>query len=148
MLMSDRVALDVGSLLSSLQKSVKASLSQILLGLVVALLSVSTWIMPAQAVQITGNYVTDSQGVVAALRASLTDPSNEAVVAEAQESINGFYSRYHGNRYEKLQSFNTFRTVFNTLASNYRSPRPLKPDAAERVLTQLERIERDVARGN
>lgn len=116
------------------------------IALVVALGSI--WVMPAQAVQLTGNYVPDSQAMVTALRASVQDPTNEDVVAEAKEAINDFYSRYHGNRYEKLQSFNTFRTVFNTLASNYRSPRPLRPAAVERVMTQLDRIERDVARGN
>ncbi len=118
------------------------------LGLALLLALVSMWAMPAQAVQLTGNYVPDSQAMVTALRASVQDPTNEEVVAEAREAINDFYSRYHGNRYEKLQSFNTFRTVFNTLASNYRSPRPLRPAAIERVMAQLDRIERDVARGN
>ncbi len=118
------------------------------LGIALIVSLVSTWVMPAQAVQLTGNYVPDSQAMVTALRASVQEPTNEEVVAEAKEAINDFYSRYHGNRYEKLQSFNTFRTVFNTLASNYRSPRPLRPAAIERVMAQLDRIERDVARGN
>lgn len=144
MLMSGRV----GSLLSSLIAPFQAGLTRVTLGLMAVVIMLGLAWAPAQAVQITGNYTSDSQAIVTALRASLADPTDESATTEAKDAISTFYSRYHGRRYEKLQSYNTFRTVFNTLASNYRSPRPLRPAAAERVLTQLDRIERDLGRGN
>lgn len=129
----------------------KGLVTRVLTILTVAILVVAQWMSPAQAVQLTGNYTEDGQAVVAVLRASLQefDDQEEAAAAriEAQEAIKGFTGRYHADRYKKMVSFTTMRTVFNTLASNYRSPRPLKADRQARVLDQLDQAERALSVG-
>ena len=100
----------------------------------------------AQAARLTGKYYEDSMTLIQTLRTILSegDPlmNPEEARAEAMQAIQEFSGRYHGHRYDKLQSFTTLRTVFNTLASQYRtSSRPLNPEKVERVLMQLDRAE-------
>ncbi|MEN9223872.1 MAG: photosystem II protein Psb27 [Thermostichus sp. HHBFW_bins_43] len=125
-------------------------LKSLFLRLVGLLLSVTLflgWVSPeAQAARLTGKYYEDGMTMIQTLRTVLSegDPlmNPEEARAEAMEAIQEFSGRYHGQRYDKLQSFTTLRTVFNTLASQYRmSNRPLKPEQVERVLMQLDRAE-------
>ncbi|MGY3169810.1 photosystem II Psb27 protein [Thermostichus sp. MS-CIW-19] len=100
----------------------------------------------AQAARLTGKYYEDSMTLIQTLRTVLSeaDPvmNPEEAQVQAMEAIQEFAGRYHGHRYDKLQSFTTLRTVFNTVASHYRtSKRPLDPEKVERVLMQLDRAE-------
>lgn len=124
------------------------------LALLVCWVSLGT-LQPARALDLTGNYVNDGNAVIEVLRAYV-DPETDLEpsvldqrIAESQEAIESFYSRYRG-RYAKTRSFTTFQTIFNTLASNYRGrtqPRALKPDQKTRVLTQLDQAKVALSRG-
>ncbi|MEN9202276.1 MAG: photosystem II protein Psb27 [Thermostichus sp. DG_1_6_bins_120] len=117
------------------------------LGLLLSItLLLGLMIPEVQAARLTGKYYEDSMTMIQTLRTVLSegDPAMnpEEARAEAMEAIQEFAGRYHGQHYDKLQSFTTLRTVFNTLASQYRmSNRPLKPEQMERVLMQLDRAE-------
>ncbi len=114
--------------------------------LTVVIMAVAQLASPAQAVQLNGNYTEDGRAVVSVLRTSLQDfddpDAAQAAQTEAKLAIEEFTGRYHADRYKKMISFTTLRTVFNTLASNYRSSRPLKESRQERVLAQLDQVER------
>lgn len=131
-------------------------LKTFLLRLVSLLLSVTLLVglvsPGAQAARLTGKYYEDSMTIIQTLRTVLSegDPAMnpEEARAEAMQAIQEFAGRYHGQRYDKLQSFTTLRTVFNTLASQYRtSNRPLQPEKVERVLMQLDQAEMALRRG-
>jgi len=104
----------------------------------------------AEAVQLKGPYSQDGLTVIAVLRAALEAPKEEAESAalEAQAAMDAFNGRYHGVRYDKMQSYTTLRTVFNTLASSYRVNRPLNEEKKERVLAQLRRAEAGLETAN
>jgi photosystem II Psb27 protein len=104
----------------------------------------------AEAVQLKGSYTQDGQTVIQVLRAAVEAPSEEAERAalEAQAAMDAFNGRYHGDRYDKMQSYTTLRTVFNTLASSYRVKRPLTEEKKERVLAQLRRAEAGLQTAN
>ncbi|NJK62277.1 MAG: photosystem II protein Psb27 [Synechococcaceae cyanobacterium SM2_3_1] len=108
-------------------------------------------IQSSPAITFTGDYLSDGQAVIASLRESLgefeTEEAGVAAHEDAKVAIEGFYARYHGPRYTKLQSFTTLRTVFNTLASNYRTERPLRDSQSNRVLQQLSQAEAALQRG-
>ncbi len=108
-------------------------------------------IQSSPAITFTGDYQTDGQAVITSLRESLdqfeTEEEGAAALADAKEAIEGFYARYHGPRYTKMQSFTTLRTIFNTLASNYRTERPLRDNQSDRVLEQLSQAEVALQRG-
>ncbi|MFS8854415.1 photosystem II protein Psb27 [Synechococcus sp. H55.7] len=118
-----------------------------LVGLLLSVILVLGWTTAsAQAARLTGKYYEDSMTLIQTLRTVLSEADpvmNPAEArAEAMEAMQEFAGRYHGQRYDKLQSFTTLRTVFNTLASQYRtSNRPLNPEKVERVLMQLDRAE-------
>ncbi|MFS8860377.1 photosystem II protein Psb27 [Synechococcus sp. H60.3] len=118
-----------------------------LLGLLLSVILVLGWTTAsAQAARLTGKYYEDSMTLIQTLRTVLSEADpvmNPAEArAEVMEAMQEFAGRYHGHRYDKLQSFTTLRTVFNTVASHYRtSNRPLDPEKVERVLMQLDRAE-------
>ena len=118
-----------------------------LVGLLLAIALILGWAIPgAQAARLTGKYYEDSLTIIQTLRTALLegDPvlKPEEARAEVMEAMQEFVGRYHGPRYNKLPSFTTLRTVFNTVASHYRtSDRPLEPEKLERVLMQLDRAE-------
>ncbi|GAB4212893.1 MAG: hypothetical protein OHK0012_08020 [Synechococcales cyanobacterium] len=108
-------------------------------------LVVPLWSAPAQAIRLKGPYNEDGLEVIRVLREALDTPddSDQAADAhsEAQAAMDAFNGRYHGDRFDKMQSYTTLRTVFNTLASTYRVGRPLTAEKKERVLAQLRRAE-------
>ncbi len=118
-----------------------------LVGLLLSVTLALSWATSsAQAARLTGKYYEDSMTLIQTLRTVLSegDPvmNPEEARVEVMEAIQEFAGRYHGHRYDKLQSFTTLRTVFNTVASHYRtSKRPLDPEKVERVLMQLDRAE-------
>jgi photosystem II Psb27 protein len=97
------------------------------------------------ASQLTGNYLADGQALIASIRTAVSGQAESQDEAEsaALDLIDAFSSRYHGDRFTKLQSYTTLRTIFNTVASSYRGSmkRPLKPTQVERVLSQLDKAE-------
>jgi len=106
----------------------------------------------AEAVQLKGSYTQDGQTVIQVLRTAVEAPKGseeaERAALEAQAAMDAFNSRYHGDRYDKMQSYTTLRTVFNTLASSYRVKRPLTEEKKERVLAQLRRAEAGLQTAN
>lgn len=129
----------------------KGLMTRVFTILTIVIMAVAQLASPAQAVQLTGNYAEDGQAVVTVLRASLQDfedpEAAQVAQTEAKQAIEDFTGRYHADRYKKMVSFTTLRTVFNTLASNYRSTRPLKESRQERVLAQLDQVERALGLG-
>ncbi len=129
----------------------KGLMKRVLTIVAVVILAMVQGIGPAQAVQLTGDYTQDGQAVVSVLRTSLQDFEDEAAAEaareEAEQAIKDFTGRYHADKYKKMISFTTLRTVFNTLASNYRTSRPLKESRQERVLDQLDQAERALSVG-
>lgn len=129
----------------------KGLITRVLTLWVVGIIALTALISPVQAVQLTGNYTEDGKAVVSVLRTALQDFEDEAAQAaaetEARAAITDFSGRYHADRYKKMISFTTLRTVFNTMASNYRTGRPLKESRQERALEQLEKAERALELG-
>lgn len=119
--------------------------------LIAVILGMMASIGPVQAVELTGNYTEDGKAVVSVLRSALQEFEDEAAreeaEAEAKQAITDFAGRYHEDRYKKMISFTTIRTVFNTMASNYRTGRPLKENRQERVLSQLDQVDRALELG-
>ncbi|MEN9204992.1 MAG: hypothetical protein Q6K99_00925 [Thermostichales cyanobacterium BF4_bins_65] len=107
---------------------------------------------PAEAVRLKGSYVEDGKTVIEVLRTAVQAPEGteeaQAAALEAQQAMDAFNSRYHGDRFDKKQSYTTLRTVFNTLASSYRMGRPLTEEKKERVLSQLRRAETGLETAN
>jgi photosystem II Psb27 protein len=130
---------------------IQSFLTRIVTTLLLVVLILVGSIQSSPAVTFTGDYQTDGQAVIASLRESLgefeTEAEGVAALEDAKEAIEGFYARYHGPRYTKMQSFTTLRTVFNTLASNYRTERPLRDSQSDRVLQQLSQAEAALQRG-
>lgn len=128
--------------------------SQMLIFVVALILVVAGILLPAQAIQITGQYSEDGIQVITVLRSALspleTPEESDLAKTEADAAMQAFSARYHGPRFDKKLSYTTLRTIFNTVASNYRSKaqRPLKEDKVQRILDQLQQAEVALKRGN
>jgi photosystem II Psb27 protein len=132
----------------------RAFFSQMLACVVSVLLIVVGILLPAQAMQMTGQYSEDGIQVITVLRSALspleTPEASELAKTEADAAMQAFSARYHGPRFDKKLSYTTLRTIFNTVASNYRSKvqRPLKEEKVQRILDQLKQAEVALKRGN
>ena len=104
---------------------------------------------------LSGDYVQDTvavaQNLMAVIDLPQDDPDHLQAETDARELINDYISRYRPQpRVNGLSSFTTMQTALNSLAGHYStySNRPLPEQLQERLVKELSKAEKAVARGN
>ena len=105
--------------------------------------------------KLSGDYVQDTvavaQNLMAVIDLPQDDPDHLQAETDARELINDYISRYRPQpRVNGLSSFTTMQTTLNSLAGHYStySNRPLPEQLQERLVKELSKAEKAVARGN
>ena len=105
--------------------------------------------------KLSGDYVQDTvavaQNLMAVIDLPQDDPDHHQAETDARELINDYISRYRPQpRVNGLSSFTTMQTALNSLAGHYStySNRPLPEQLQERLVKELSKAEKAVARGN
>ena len=105
--------------------------------------------------KLSGDYVQDTvavaQNLMAVIDLPQDDPDLLQAETDARELINDYISRYRPQpRVNGLSSFTTMQTALNSLAGHYStySNRPLPEQLQERLVKELSKAEKAVARGN
>lgn len=105
--------------------------------------------------KLSGDYVQDTvavaQNLMAVIDLPQDDPDHLQAETDARELINDYISRYRPQpRVNGLSSFTTMQTALNSLAGHYStySNRPLPEQLQERLVKELSKAEKAVARGN
>ena len=105
--------------------------------------------------QLSGDYVEDTvsvaQNLLAVIDLPQDDPDHLQAETDAKDLINNYISRYRPQpRFNGLSSFTTMQTALNSLAGHYTtySNRPLPEQLHDRLVKELSKAEKAVARGN
>ena len=104
---------------------------------------------------LSGDYAVDTVAVAKNLLAVIElpqdDPDHLQVETDAKDLINSYISRYRPQpKFNGLSSFTTMQTALNSLAGHYTnySNRPIPEQLHDRLVKEISKAEKAVARGN